>query len=181
MLKAHSSAWLYRHGRSPICSIARTRIATCRRTFRFPMHVGRGLGCWLPFGAWSPNIAPNAGSHRPCSKMKTSSEIGPVMRDGDQGSKFSSYDWQDFLRAHNLQQCMSRRGNCHDNAVAESFFQLLKRERIRRKTYNTREEARRDIFDYIEMFYNPKRRPSFSKQLSPMNYEKQYIERLASV
>ena len=52
---------------------------------------------------------------------------------------------------------MSRGGNCHDNAVAESFFQLLKRERIRRKTYVDREEARRDVFDYIELFYNPKR------------------------
>lgn len=49
---------------------------------------------------------------------------------------------------------MSRRGNCHDNAVAESFFQLLKRERIKKKIYGTREEARSDIFDYIEMFYN---------------------------
>lgn len=104
-----------------------------------------------------------------------------VMVHSDQGSQFSSYDWQDFLKAHNLQQSMSRRGNCHDNAVAESFFQLLKRERIRRKAYETREDAKRDIFDYIEMFYNPKRRHSFSKQLSPMNYEKQYFERLASV
>ena len=49
---------------------------------------------------------------------------------------------------------MSRRGNCHDNAVAESFFNLLKRERIRRKTYRTREDARQDVFDYIELFYN---------------------------
>ena len=60
----------------------------------------------------------------------------------DQGSQFSSYDWQDFLRDHRLKASMSRRGNCHDNAVAESFFQLLKRERIRRKTYADREEAR---------------------------------------
>ena len=52
---------------------------------------------------------------------------------------------------------MSRRGNCHDNAVAESFFNLAKRERIRRRTYKTREQARQDILDYIEMFYNPKR------------------------
>ena len=51
---------------------------------------------------------------------------------------------------------MSRRGNCHDNAVAESFFQLQKRERIKRKIYIDREEARRDAFDYIEMFYNPR-------------------------
>ena len=103
-----------------------------------------------------------------------------VMVHSDQGSQFSSYDWQAFLKAHNLQQSMSRRGNCHDNAVAESFFQLLKRERIRRKTYATREAARQDVFDYIEMFYNPKRRHSNNDRLSPVNYEKQYFERLVS-
>lgn len=99
----------------------------------------------------------------------------------DQGSQFSSYDWQDFLKAHNLRASMSRRGNCHDNAVAESFFQLLKRERIRRKIYNSREEARQDVFDYIEMFYNPKRRHGYNNRLSPVDYEKQYFKRLASV
>jgi putative transposase len=87
----------------------------------------------------------------------------------------------DFLQAHNLEQSMSRRGNCHDNAVAESFFQLLKRERIRRKIYGTRDEARQDVFDYIEMFYNPKRRHGFNEKLSPIDFEKRYFERLASV
>jgi putative transposase len=104
-----------------------------------------------------------------------------VMVHPDQGSQFSSYDWRDFLDAHNLQQSMSRRGNCHDNAVAESFFQPIKRERIRRKTYATRAEAREDVFDYIEMFYNPKRRHGFNQKLSPVNFEKRYFERLASV
>ncbi|WP_235584594.1 IS3 family transposase, partial [Pseudomonas aeruginosa] len=65
--------------------------------------------------------------------------------------------------------------------VAESFFQLLKRERIRRKIYTTREEARSDIFDYIEMFYNPKRRHSSAMQLSPVEYEKRYFLSLESV
>ncbi|MNV02441.1 Integrase core domain protein [compost metagenome] len=104
-----------------------------------------------------------------------------VLVHSDQGSQFSSYDWQDFLRDHRLKASMSRRGNCHDNAVAESFFQLLKRERIRRKTYADREEARQDVFDYIEMFYNPKRRHSFNNGLSPVECEKQYFERLKSV
>jgi putative transposase len=58
---------------------------------------------------------------------------------------------------------------------------LLKRERIRRKIYATRNEARQDVFDYIEMFYNPKRRHGVSNRLSPVEYEKQYFERLASV
>jgi putative transposase len=57
----------------------------------------------------------------------------------------------------------------------------VKREGIRRKTYGTREEAKQDVFDYIEMFYNPKRRRSFSNDLSPVEYEKQYFQRLASV
>ena len=69
---------------------------------------------------------------------------------------------------------MSRRGNCLDNAVAESFFQLLKRERIKRRIYSSREEARRDVFDYIEMFYNSRRRHGSSGRLSPIAYEKRY-------
>ena len=76
---------------------------------------------------------------------------------------------------------MSRRGNCHDNAVAESFFNLLKRERIRRRTYRTREEARQDVFDYIEMFYNSKRRHGFNNQLSPVEFEKRHAMSLQSV
>ncbi len=78
-------------------------------------------------------------------------------------------------------QLFSRRGNCHDNAVAESFFQLLKRERIKKKLYGTREEARSDIFDYIEMFYNSKRRHGSNNQMSPTEYENQYYQRLGSV
>jgi putative transposase len=67
---------------------------------------------------------------------------------------------------------MSRRGNCHDNTVAESFFQLLKRERIKKRIYATRTEARSDIFEYIEMFYNSKRRHGSNGQRSPLDYEK---------
>lgn len=75
-----------------------------------------------------------------------------VLVHSDQGSQYTSNDWQSFLKSHGLEGSMSRRGNCHDNAVAESFFQLLKRERIKKKIYGTREEARSDIFDYIGMF-----------------------------
>lgn len=96
---------------------------------------------------------------------------GEVMIHSDQGSQFTSGEWQSFLRQHKLAASMSRRGNCHDNAVAESFFQLLKRERIRRKTYPTREAARRDVFDYIEMFYNPKRKHTNNGMLSPVDFE----------
>lgn len=99
----------------------------------------------------------------------------------DQGSQYTSHDWQHFLQQHNLAASMSRRGNCHDNAVAESFFQLLKRERIRRRTYRTRDEARADIFDYIELFYNAKRRHGYNEDQSPADFEKQYFMRLESV
>ncbi|QGG08598.1 IS3 family transposase [Enterobacter cancerogenus] len=104
-----------------------------------------------------------------------------VLVRSDQGSQYTSHEWQSFLKAHGLEGSMSRRGNCHDNAVAESFFQLLKRERIKKKIYGTREEARSDIFDYIEMFYNSKRRHGSSNQMSPTEYEKQYYQRLGSV
>jgi putative transposase len=96
-----------------------------------------------------------------------------VLIHSDQGSQFTSIDWASFLKAHNLQHSMSRRGNCHDNAVAESFFNLLKRERVRRKTYRSRAEARQDVFDYIEMFYNPKRKHARNGMLSPVEFEQQ--------
>ncbi|HHG0781381.1 TPA: IS3 family transposase [Klebsiella pneumoniae] len=104
-----------------------------------------------------------------------------VLVHSDQGSQYVSHEWQSFLKSHGLEGSMSRRGNCHDNAVAESFFQLLKRERIKKKVYGTREEARSDIFDYIEMFYNSKRRHGSSDQMSPTEYENQYYQRLGSV
>ncbi len=97
----------------------------------------------------------------------------------DQGSQYTSHDWQAFLDANNLQASMSRRGNCHDNAVAESFFQLLKRERIKRHIYSTRDDAHGDVIDYIEMFYNSRRRHGVNNLLSPVEYEKRFTERHA--
>ncbi|MDJ4148085.1 IS3 family transposase [Salmonella enterica] len=104
-----------------------------------------------------------------------------VLVHSDQVSQYTSYEWQSFLKSHGLEGSMSRRGNCHDNAVAESFFQLLKRERIKKKIYGTREEARSDIFDYIEMFYNSKRRHGSSDKMPPTEYENRYYRRLESV
>lgn len=92
----------------------------------------------------------------------------------DQGTQFTSEDWQSFLREHDIVCSMSRRGNCHDNAAMESFFQLLKRERIKRRIYSNDDEARADVFQYIEMFYNPKRRHSSNDGLSPVEFEKRY-------
>ncbi len=95
--------------------------------------------------------------------------------------QYTSHEWQSFLKSHSLEGSMSRRGNYHDNAVAESFFQLLKRERIKKKVYRTGEEARSDIFDYIEMFYNSRRRHGSSANMAPAEYEHQYYQRLGSV
>lgn len=97
-----------------------------------------------------------------------------VLIHSDQGSQFTSLEWKQFLASHNLEASMSRRGNCHDNAVAESFFQLLKRERVKRRTYATRDQARRDIFDYIEMFYNPIRKHTNNGLLSPIKFEDKF-------
>jgi putative transposase len=104
-----------------------------------------------------------------------------VVVHSDQGCQYTSYDWLSMLNLHNLVPSMSRRGDCHDNAVAESFFQLLKRERIRRKIYPTRDAGKKDVFDYIELFYNPIRRHGNNKDLSPIQYERNYFMKLQSV
>ena len=98
-----------------------------------------------------------------------------VVVHSDQGSQYTSSEWQDFLEANNLKSSMSRRGNCHDNAVAESFFQLLKRERIKRKIYATRDLARQDIFDYIDMFYNSARKHGSNNMLSAIKNKKIFL------
>mgnify|MGYP006082725773 CR=1 FL=1 len=104
-----------------------------------------------------------------------------VIVHSNQGSQYTSTEWRSYLGANNLMATMSRRGNCHDNAVAESFFGLLKRERIKRRIYRDRADAKRDVFDYIELFYNPKRRHGNNRNLSPMAYETSYFKKLGSV
>lgn len=95
----------------------------------------------------------------------------PVIVHSDQGVQYGSEDWMRFCKAHKLQVSMSRRGNCFDNAAAESFFGSLKKERVRNRIYRTREEARSDLFDYIEAFYNRTRRHSHVGGVSPCDYE----------
>lgn len=83
-----------------------------------------------------------------------------------------SNEFQALLTTYQMLSSMSRKGNCWDNAVAESFFGSLKTERVFFPSYKTREEARRDIIDYVEMFYNSKRRHSHLGYLSPREFEK---------
>jgi putative transposase len=94
-----------------------------------------------------------------------------VLIHSDQGPQYGSDDWQRFCRDNNLDPSMSRRGNCWDNAVVESFFSSLKKERIKKRIYKTRELARADVFDYIEVFYNRKRRHSHLGGVSPEAFE----------
>lgn len=82
----------------------------------------------------------------------------PVILHSDRGCQFTSDEYQRFLKGHNLICSMSAVGSCADNAAAESFFGVLKRERVNRRQYQTRAEARADIFDYIERFHNPRKR-----------------------
>jgi putative transposase len=98
-----------------------------------------------------------------------------VIIHSDQGSQFGSDDWIKFCKDHDLERSMSRRGNCYDNAAIESFFSSLKKERVRRKYYRTRDEAKADVFDYIEAFYNRKRRHKLLNQVSPVEFERQLM------
>jgi len=82
----------------------------------------------------------------------------PVILHSDRGCQFTSGDYQRFLKGHNLTCSMSAVGSCADNASMEGFFGMLKRERVNRRIYSTRAEARADVFDYIERFHNPRMR-----------------------
>lgn len=90
----------------------------------------------------------------------------------DQGSQYGSDDWRRFCKTNHLEPSMSRRGNCWDNAVAESFFSSLKKECIKKKIYRTRELAKTEISNYIESFYNPTRRHSHLGGVSPEEFER---------
>jgi putative transposase len=89
----------------------------------------------------------------------------------DRGVQYASYAFRELLDKYQMIQSMSRKGNCWDNACAESFFATLKNEEVYFRTYKTREEARISIFEYIAVFYNRKRRHSFLDYLSPEEFE----------
>lgn len=89
----------------------------------------------------------------------------------DQGSQYASYDYLDKLAAHKITASMSRKGNCYDNAYVESFFRTLKVELIYRRKFETREEAKKAIFEYIEVWYNRQRLHSSLDYMTPEEYE----------
>ncbi len=102
------------------------------------------------------------GSRRPGSNL---------LHHSDRGSQYASGDYQQMLGRFGITCSMSRKGNCWDNAPVESFFATLKRELVHHKYYHTRDEARADIFEYIESWYNRKRLHSSLGYMSPCDYE----------
>jgi putative transposase len=103
-----------------------------------------------------------------------------LLHHSDRGSQYASSDYQQVLAAAGLVGSMSRRGNCWDNAVAESFFATLKVELVHDETWATRAAARAALFEYIEVFYNGQRRHSSLGYLSPRAFERQRAERRAA-
>lgn len=98
-----------------------------------------------------------------------------LMVHSDRGTQYTARELRSFLRAHRVTSSMSAVGNCYDNAAMESFFGLLKRERVNRRDYATRIEARADVFDYIERFYNRKRRHGTAGGMAPLAWEQQLL------
>ena len=95
-----------------------------------------------------------------------------LLHHSDRGSQYASFEYQKLLQNHGIQCSMSRRAECYDNAVVESFFGTLKTELIYRKAWLTRDEARLAIHEYIEVFYNRRRRHSHLGNVSPAEFEK---------
>ena len=96
-----------------------------------------------------------------------------LLHHSDRGSQYSSEQFQRLMADNGVTCSMSRAGNVWDNAAMESFFSSLKTERTARKTYRTRDQAKADVFDYIERFYNPRRRHSTLGYVSPIEFENQ--------
>lgn len=95
-----------------------------------------------------------------------------LLHHSDQGSQYTSEQFRRLMQDNGVSCSMSRSGNVWDNAAMESFFSSLKTERTARKTYRTRDQAKADVFDYIERFYNPRRRHSTLGYLSPIEFER---------
>ena len=117
-----------------------------------------------------------------CEFIVSAFEMGQARRGGgvsalvhsDRGSQYASASFRDRLAAHSCRQSMSRRGNCWDNAVAESFFSALKLELVAQERFKNRQQARDSIFEYIEVFYNRIRIHSSASYLSPVEYEEKF-------
>jgi len=99
-----------------------------------------------------------------------------LLHHSDRGSQYASHDYRELMSAHGIVCSMSRKGNCWDNAVAESFFATLKTELVYKSNWATRLQARAAIFEYIEVFYNRSRLHSSLGYVTPAAFEQQYLE-----
>ena len=130
--------------------------------------VGHAAAATLATGLVVEALALACGRRRPGTGL---------LHHSDRGSQYASGEYQAQLARAGAQCSMSRRGDCYDNAVVESFFGTLKTELVHGRRYATRAEARADIFEYVEVFYNGERRHSALGYLSPAEYEARHAAR----
>ena len=118
-------------------------------------------------------LAPSRSLSGDCSAVGRLGKPDALLHHSDRGSQYTSEQFHRLMADHGVTCSMSRSGNIWDNAAMESFFSSLKTERTARKTYRTRDQAKADVFDYIERFYNAKRRHSTIRYMSPVEFEVQ--------
>ena len=125
---------------------------------------------------WAMDATMSAALVKRAFEMAVSRRKPPkgLLHHSDRGSQYASELYRSLLADYHVRVSMSRTGNCYDNAVAESFFSTLKREQVDEQDYLTRQQAKTDIFSYIEGFYNPERRHSTLDYLSPAQFEQRY-------
>lgn len=144
-------------------------------------YIPTGEG-WLYLSAvidlYSRNVVGWAMKERMTSQMVTEAfnmallnRNPPVIHHSDRGCQYASEEFQNLLKEYEVQCSMSGKGNCYDNAVVESFFGTLKKEVVYFENYKTRDEAKRSIFEYVEIFYNRKRRHSSLGYKTPVEFE----------
>ncbi len=130
---------------------------------------------------WSMQLTLDAGLaiDALCMALRARCPASGLMHHSDRGVQYAALDYQDLLARHKIIPSMSRRANCYDNAVVESFFATLEWELIKRSDWTTRDAARAAIFDYIECWYNRQRRHSSLGYLSPLEYEQKLLSHAA--
>ncbi len=127
---------------------------------------------------WSMNANNNTGLVMQALKMAVNNKPKQqaVLLHSDQGSTYRAYEYLALFKNNHITQSMSRKGECHDNAVAESFFNTLKTELVNQQSYQTKAEAKASIFEYIEVFYNKIRRHSTIGYQSPCDFEQLFYQ-----
>jgi len=128
--------------------------------------VGRGFGRRMATDLVVRALEQAASARRPAEGL---------IHHSDRGSQYCSHEYQALLRGHGMRASMSRKGNCYDNAPIESFWGALKTELVHHRHYRTREEAAREVAEYVDLFYNRERRQARLGYLSPAAYTQQFM------